>query len=384
MSLSSQVSSLATRIGAEVKSLWTAVNTKTTGPASSTDNALVKFDGTSGKAVQNAAATISDTGTMVVPLVESGSFKATDGTGEYFILTESGLSNQNNGGYVLMLDSTNGLYQQAPFSDGKTTILDAAGLTVSSSTGYGVTIDANAVTFAAGYGTVIGGESVQVPVLDVLYESTFGAQIVGAASTTSQASLRLPHGTAPTSPTNGDIWTTTAGLYVRVNGSTVGPLGSGGSTSWGGITGTLSSQTDLQSALDLKAPLASPTFTGTVTAATLDLTTAATATAATSYFVETGSDGVVRPKTLANVRTEVVTTAAVNAAAATTVGTITTGVWNGSVINQAYLDSAIARNTGATDIEITDATKGVILKSANGTRYRITVDNDGSLTTTAL
>ncbi len=34
------------------------------------------------------------------------------------------------------------------------------------------------------------------------------------------------------------------------------------------------------------------------------------------------------------------------------------------------------------DVEITNATKGVILKSANGTRYRITVDNDGSLITT--
>lgn len=40
-----------------------------------------------------------------------------------------------------------------------------------------------------------------------------------------------------------------------------GPAGPGGT--WGSITGTLSSQTDLQSALDLKAPLASPTFTGT-------------------------------------------------------------------------------------------------------------------------
>jgi hypothetical protein len=37
---------------------------------------------------------------------------------------------------------------------------------------------------------------------------------------------------------------------------------------WGSISGTLSSQTDLQSALNLKAPLASPTFTGTVTAPT--------------------------------------------------------------------------------------------------------------------
>jgi hypothetical protein len=34
----------------------------------------------------------------------------------------------------------------------------------------------------------------------------------------------VPHGTAPTSPVDGDVWTTTAGLYVRINGVTVGPL----------------------------------------------------------------------------------------------------------------------------------------------------------------
>jgi hypothetical protein len=44
------------------------------------------------------------------------------------------------------------------------------------------------------------------------------------AGTTSQASLIIPHGAAPTSPVDGDIWTTTAGLYVRINGATVGPL----------------------------------------------------------------------------------------------------------------------------------------------------------------
>lgn len=37
----------------------------------------------------------------------------------------------------------------------------------------------------------------------------------------------------------------------------------GGSTAWGAITGTLSSQTDLQNALNLLAPLANPTLTGT-------------------------------------------------------------------------------------------------------------------------
>lgn len=51
-----------------------------------------------------------------------------------------------------------------------------------------------------------------------------------------------------------------------INGNCL--LGSGDLTisggTWGSISGTLSSQTDLQSALDLKAPLASPTFTGTV------------------------------------------------------------------------------------------------------------------------
>lgn len=44
------------------------------------------------------------------------------------------------------------------------------------------------------------------------------------SSSTSRSSFRVPHGSAPTSPVNGDMWTTTAGLYVRINGSTVGPL----------------------------------------------------------------------------------------------------------------------------------------------------------------
>lgn len=43
-------------------------------------------------------------------------------------------------------------------------------------------------------------------------------------------------------------------------GPTQPPAGGGGGGSWGSITGTLSDQTDLQSALDLKAPLTSPTF----------------------------------------------------------------------------------------------------------------------------
>ena len=48
------------------------------------------------------------------------------------------------------------------------------------------------------------------------------------ASTTAGAPINVPHGTAPTTPVDGDLWTTTAGLYARVNGATVGPFGSGG------------------------------------------------------------------------------------------------------------------------------------------------------------
>lgn len=79
--------------------------------------------------------------------------------------------------------------------------------------------------------------------------------VVTAASTTAAASLRVPHGAAPTTPINGDMWTTTAGLYAQINGTTVGPFGTGGGggATWGSITGTLSSQTDLNSALGLKA-----------------------------------------------------------------------------------------------------------------------------------
>lgn len=45
-----------------------------------------------------------------------------------------------------------------------------------------------------------------------------------AASAAGISPMRIPHGTAPSSPVDGDIWTTTAGLFVRINGATVGPL----------------------------------------------------------------------------------------------------------------------------------------------------------------
>lgn len=68
---------------------------------------------------------------------------------------------------------------------------------------------------------------------------TAGSTLITAATASGQAGLRLPHGTAPSSPINGDIWTTTAGVYARINGGTVGPFGSSAAdVSGGSASGT--------------------------------------------------------------------------------------------------------------------------------------------------
>lgn len=85
----------------------------------------------------------------------------------------------------------------------------------------GVTVGTTANTVAAGDDPRITGAAQKAG-------ATFTGEVVTPASTTGTAGINVPHGTAPTSPVNGDVWTTTAGAYVRVNGTTVGPLGAGG------------------------------------------------------------------------------------------------------------------------------------------------------------
>lgn len=52
-------------------------------------------------------------------------------------------------------------------------------------------------------------------------------RLVTAPPSGSVSGLNLTPGTAPLSPADGDIWTTTGGLYVRINGSTIGPITAG-------------------------------------------------------------------------------------------------------------------------------------------------------------
>lgn len=71
---------------------------------------------------------------------------------------------------------------------------------------------ANALDIAA-TGIGVGGQA-----------SSASTAVATPASTTAISSVRLPPGVAPSAPVNGDMWTTTAGLFVRINGVTVGPL----------------------------------------------------------------------------------------------------------------------------------------------------------------
>lgn len=103
--------------------------------------------------------------------------------------------------------------------------------------------------------------------------------------------IQLKRKTTAGAPTLGDLAVGEVCLVIpdetmywkKDAGTLIGPIGAAGATAWGGITGTLSSQTDLQSALDAKAPLASPALTGTPTAPTAAGGTNTTQLATTAF-----------------------------------------------------------------------------------------------------
>ena len=77
----------------------------------------------------------------------------------------------------------------------------------------GISLNVSGVSRFNTTGLIISGDSISA-----------SGKLTLSSGTTSRATFNIPHGIAPTSPVNGDIWTTTSGMYVRVSGSTVGPL----------------------------------------------------------------------------------------------------------------------------------------------------------------
>jgi hypothetical protein len=73
-----------------------------------------------------------------------------------------------------------------------------------------------------------GGDALVLNLTPTIDAPTFTGISLFPAGATSGPPLRLPHGVAPTTPTDGDVWTTTAGYFARINGVTVGPFSAGG------------------------------------------------------------------------------------------------------------------------------------------------------------
>ena len=65
----------------------------------------------------------------------------------------------------------------------------------------------------------INGVTRQFPTLST--SNTYSQEQTFPASTTGAASINLPPGSAPTSPNNGDFWTTSVGVFAQVNGATL-------------------------------------------------------------------------------------------------------------------------------------------------------------------
>jgi hypothetical protein len=74
--------------------------------------------------------------------------------------------------------------------------------------------------------------------------ATFTGLVTTLAPTTATAGLNIPHGVAPTSPVNGDVWTTTSGVFARINAGTQQLMSLGNTqTVSGSITFSNASQT---------------------------------------------------------------------------------------------------------------------------------------------
>jgi hypothetical protein len=175
---------------------------------------------------------------------------------------------------------------------------------------------------------------------------------------------------------------TAAGEGVSTNllaGGGGGGGGGGHSVAWGSITGTLSNQTDLNTALAAKAPLASPTFTGTPAAPTATAGTNTTQVATTAFVTTavstkaniasptfTGTPAAPTPATATN-STQIATTAYVKsnlASYATLAG------------NPAFTGSPTATTQAYTTNSTTIATTSYVYRAGQRPRTELT----GSLT----
>lgn len=167
------------------------------------------------------------------------------------------------------------------------------------------TITSTASTFGTISGTFAADQSTVTGTVTAIIPGTLSGSVgvpgpQGPAGATGPQGPQGPQGEpgpagvgVPAGGTAGQVLAKVDGVDYNTEWINVDP-----STSWGEITGTLSDQTDLQSALNLKAPLASPVFTGDARAVTAALGDNDTSIATTAFVQQELLSGTANAKNL--------------------------------------------------------------------------------------
>ena len=159
-------------------------------------------------------------------------FKNTSGTGDFQIAGDGGdIFWQGGGTRNLQMGAFHGI----DLLGGRTT-----GTTMAYFAGTSAAYNTRILNVNNSIGLIVQGVSGQTSNLQewrntsgtVMSSVSSDGKLNTAASTATTAGLNLPHGATPTAPVNGDIWTTTAGIYSRINGATIGPLTNASSTAF--------------------------------------------------------------------------------------------------------------------------------------------------------
>jgi len=165
-------------------------------------------------------ATLSVTGTntalrdVIVPALTKAYYVYNGTTGGYSIRVKtsggSGITVPNGKRMILWCDGTNvveGLTYQTSASFSSLTITGTLTLAADPTTSYEA------------------GTKQYIDTADALRLLKAGGTMTGplitVASGTGASGFNIPHGAAPTAPTNGDFWTTTSGAFCRINGTTI-------------------------------------------------------------------------------------------------------------------------------------------------------------------
>lgn len=196
------------------------------GPASATDNAIVRFDSTTGKLIQNSGITVSDTsgGTNLITIQATGELNIAAGGTENIDFTVNGVQY----GFI---QGSDGSFQWGS-SVGLGLIIDQNGnLTQINQLNYNwPNVDDYGVIHRDSLGAISfspGGATVDNTIarFDGIEGKLQASPLVvtDAGALTGISSFNLPVGSAPTAPVDGDVWredNTNTGLKIRINGVT--------------------------------------------------------------------------------------------------------------------------------------------------------------------